>query len=108
MYIYIYTYVYIYIYTHIIIYYIYKYIAYLIAEPPVVGVNGGEQRRQRDIDPSVYLPIYSEILIDLCVYLSIFISLHVECVEKSINYGILFIFSLVYENNNLEYEHVPA
>jgi len=35
-------------------------------------------------------------------------SLHVEYAERSITYGLLFIFSLIYEYNNLEYEHVPV
>jgi len=34
--------------------------------------------------------------------------LHVEYAERSINYGILFIFSLFYEHSNLEYEHVSV
>ena len=34
------------------------------------------------------------------------VSLHVEYAERSIEYGIRFIFSPVYEYSNLEYEHV--
>jgi len=33
--------------------------------------------------------------------------LHVEYAEPSTPYGILFIVSLIYEHNNLEYEHDP-
>jgi len=34
--------------------------------------------------------------------------LHVEYAEQRIKYGILFIFSPLYEYSHLEYEHVPV
>ena len=34
--------------------------------------------------------------------------LHVEYAERSIEYGIIFIFSPVYEYSNLAYDHVPV
>jgi len=35
-------------------------------------------------------------------------NLRVEYVEQRLKYGILFIFSPVYEYSNLEYGHVPV
>ena len=42
------------------------------------------------------------------IIIIIILPLHVEHAERSIQYGILFILSPVYEYSTLEYEHVPV